>query len=419
MMPVDLRSLRRFRRSRLGSGFSLLELMVALGVGAIAITSIYAVGASTTRQFQRQEQLAGTQTSMRFAMNQLKRDIARAGYLSTPNVAVTPMCGATPSSLNTANVRLAAFSQFVNNETDPATAVEPNAENDNLTEFTADRISLIGNYETTAEYAGIELVDPKTIAVPMDWHAFRRDFTDWYDGDGDYQHALFAEVFKVGRMIRIQTTERKRHFAVITGVVEPAAGERPKIGFEPEVPDLCKSAVNNGWVAPVSVIELSVRDKADDTITAEAMGPVGQLMRREMKPGVDERDETLVMTIDADPLNDAVDNANSRSILDLVVAFNLQFTLNAAGAGLGTADNYQVGVTTDTDNGIADAPERIRSVLIDVAVRAPFQDSSRGWVEGSCEGMRCFRVFTGRPGSAPVRRMRTEVFVPNVAYEGY
>jgi hypothetical protein len=33
--------------------------------------------------------------------------------------------------------------------------------------------------------------------------------------------------------------------------------------------------------------------------------------------------------------------------------------------------------------------------------------------------MRCFLVFEDRAGSAPVRRMRTEVFVPNVAYEGY
>jgi hypothetical protein len=160
----------------------------------------------------------------------------------------------------------------------------------------------------------------------------------------------------------------------------------------------------------------------NNTATAKATGTVAQLMRREMQPEVDKRHKLLLMAAinDGDSSDDDLDNANSRSILDFVVAFNLGFTLNRSNTPPGAADDYKVGDTVKTDvmTTINDAPELIRSVRIDLAVRAPFQDSSRAWSATNCANMRCIQVGAGQ-GAAPVRHMRTEVFVPNVAYEGY
>jgi hypothetical protein len=33
--------------------------------------------------------------------------------------------------------------------------------------------------------------------------------------------------------------------------------------------------------------------------------------------------------------------------------------------------------------------------------------------------MRSFRVFNDRPGAARVRTLRSEIFLPNIAFEGY
>src|SRR5689334_20515173 len=83
-MRVTLNSRRR--------GFSLLELMVALTLGGIAISSIYAVGAASTRTFHQQHSVASTQSSLRIAMGQIKRDFGRAGFMATPSGSRGPRC---------------------------------------------------------------------------------------------------------------------------------------------------------------------------------------------------------------------------------------------------------------------------------------------------------------------------------------
>ena len=68
----------RTHRPRARAGFSLLELMVALTVGGLAITSIYAVGSASTRVFYQQQQVANTaantaNTAAHAAISRLRR----------------------------------------------------------------------------------------------------------------------------------------------------------------------------------------------------------------------------------------------------------------------------------------------------------------------------------------------------------
>jgi prepilin-type N-terminal cleavage/methylation domain-containing protein len=73
------RATRATRKER--AGFTMIELMVSLAVGGVAIGAIYAIGSASTRQFQAEHYIANTQSSLRIAMSQVKRDIARAGFL--------------------------------------------------------------------------------------------------------------------------------------------------------------------------------------------------------------------------------------------------------------------------------------------------------------------------------------------------
>ncbi|KAF0166734.1 MAG: hypothetical protein FD160_4059, partial [Caulobacteraceae bacterium] len=86
-------------------GFTLLELMVALTVGGIAISSMYAIGAGSTRVFRQQNDIANAQTTLRMAMDQVKRDIARAGYLGTPDASLPGQgCGGVDTTLHAPSV---------------------------------------------------------------------------------------------------------------------------------------------------------------------------------------------------------------------------------------------------------------------------------------------------------------------------
>jgi hypothetical protein len=401
--------------------------MVALTVGGIAITSIYAIGAASTRVFYQQHQVANAQTALRMALNQIKRDMARAGYLGTPNAnpAVGPVqtCAPVGPPIDDPAVsgRLAAFSAFQNDVTITANvndAIDPTGNND--ARFSADDIVLFGNFETSSDYSNVTMITGQQIEVDHDWHAFRRDFLNWHDNavaaTYSFNAAAFAEAFTTGRLIRIQTTQGLRHFARVTGITAPDAVSDVRLNFDTAIPGACNGAVDGGWVAPVSAMRYTVRNATG--VEAERFpnthGLVGQLIREEVLP-----------TTKNQPLLDGNGNpVNRRAILDYVVTFNLAFTMNGATAP-GNPDAYVPGTTTNVAATVNLNPERIRAVAIELAVRTPEQDPSFIWTAAGCANLACFQVFPappvvgGRPGFARVRRARAEVFAPNVAYEGY
>jgi prepilin-type N-terminal cleavage/methylation domain-containing protein len=416
MMPRHT-TLSRSRRA----GFTLVELMVSLTVGGIAISSIYAVGAASTRAFYQQQQVANAQTTLRMALDQVKRDIARAGYLSTPGATLNgQVCGTVSALFTPAGAPLAGITRFQND-------VATNAGNQNLalapgaiagnraSGFTADDVVLMANYETSSEYPGVSMVSPGVVSLGANWHAFRRDFTNWYNPvpnlatDADALQRAFA----VNRLIRLRLSTNLYHFATITGVTIPATGSPAAItiAFTPQLPADCQAAAGNAWIAPVSAIRYTVRDAAANSLDLErfagSTGPMAQLVREEVQPG----NKLTPLLFNNVP--------NRRAILDYVVGFNLSFTMNGALGGIGVRDVYDVGQGTNVPLTVNANPERIRSVIIELAVRTPEQDKTFPWSAEACADMRCYQVFSDRPGSARVRRARAEVFVPNIANEGY
>lgn len=411
---------RRTARLRTARGFTLLELMVALTVGGIAITSIYAVGASSTRVFHQQQQIATLQTSLRIALGQVKRDIGRAGYLGTAFVSAGKACSDPGGLLNApgGNGALAAISRFdedicgngANGCQNLAGSVGGTADsqtNNIASGFTGDSVVLMGNYETASEYAGATLVNPNTIALEEKWHAFRSDFTRWHDkvqGPNTFDDAAFKDTFLPGRLIRLRTSRDLYHFAVVRDVTAPTGTEPPTITFTQPVPPNCEKDLNPGWVAPVSMIRYFPRNEVNPpAASAETFGPMAQLVRQEVNP-----ENKLVALANGGP---------PRVVLDYLVAFKLAFVLNDP-VGAGQPDSFFPGITTLNVNA---GRERVRAVRITLAARTPEQDERMPWSAGpdGCGNMRCFRVFANRPGVARVRTVHAEVFLPNVAFEGF
>ena len=79
------------------SGLSLIELMIALGLGLFLVNTIIDVYSGTRQTYRTQESLARLQENARFAIDTLRKDLRLAGFVGCKNLGeVTPR-----SSVNT------------------------------------------------------------------------------------------------------------------------------------------------------------------------------------------------------------------------------------------------------------------------------------------------------------------------------
>lgn len=392
---------RRPRASR--SAFTLVEIMIALTVGGIALSSIYAVGAASTRHFREQQRISAAQTSLRSAMDRLKRDFQRAGFLSTPNVQAGgegcslpgPVLDNTTASAGTG--RLAAISMYTDNQSPRPPSLDP----DDLNKWaTVDQVLLIGNYTTAGEYPGVSVnAGGTTITFPATTQSFQRDFADWSGPNaGQCNQTVFANAFAVGRMVRIHTQIDRVFFSTIQQAT--CAGTQATVVINDPVPPQCNP--NLGWIAPVNVINVAAADAAgDQTSRTDTVNRVTILRRTEMSPI---RKDTA-LTPPASPL--AIDD---RSILDYLVSFNVQFMIT------NPAVPSTINWAPATEAAVRQNPERIRGVIIDLVARTaehePEFDASR-FQQGLA-----FKVLP-TVGGARVRSLHAEILLTNIAYKGY
>ena len=404
------------RSSRARAGFTLIELMIALVTGGLVISTMYAVSSASARHFQVQHQVANMQSSLRFAYMQLKRDLTRAGYQATPLESLN-VC--TPSGLS-GNILfggmggwIAGISSF-RNDLQP-NIVDPTLNNGGMG-FSHDSIAMVGNYTTSNEYPIQQDVSASTIQLDINvtstWHSLQTDFG--WNPTTQFQQplvdgGLIAAAFPQGGLIRIQTTGRVRHFATLTS---PAviAGNTVMLTFTPPLPPECQSMVKQGWVAPLNIIRYGAVMSAAGTPESDRItGGVAQLLRTEVQP------DNKVLAFGA---------TVPTVVLDYLASFNLSFTMNAPTCGLGITDCYgaAIGVPTNNEAVVNANPELVRAVTVELAVRAPSIDTGAVWPPPGTPTPQLMVMQLDRAAQnrgARVRFLRSEIFLPNIAYEGY
>jgi type II secretory pathway pseudopilin PulG len=90
-------------RRSLQHGFTLTELMVALSGGMLITIAAFALARDTSRFYQAESRYAAAGVNSLLGFQRLRNDVARAGYLSTPNVlADRDVCGFDASTWPTA-----------------------------------------------------------------------------------------------------------------------------------------------------------------------------------------------------------------------------------------------------------------------------------------------------------------------------
>lgn len=382
------------RHSR--AGFTLIELMVAMTAGAIAISSMFFISSASTHYFRVQQRLSNMQSSLRLAMDQLRRDVSRAGFGGTPSQAFYAACNPTAGVVNVANFNALR----VLNAASPA-AVDPvGGHLVNGAAIHADVLRLFGNYSTSAEYAIGDVAGP-VVSLQPQWMAFTRDFSNWAaaaPSTTTVDATAFNNAFFPGRVVRLRASDGSRFFSIVNGT-SPGATP-PTVTVTPAVnPGSC-APLANGLINPASIMEYQVQNAGVDTqhANAAASGINTQLVRRELDP-------TNLATV--------LPNTVPRIVAERVVHFNVDLLVNTL-----AARNVAPVVAPAAVAALNDFPERIFSAIVTLSVRAPTADPRFPWiVQAANEELTRFRFNAADAGAARIRTARAEIFLPNIAYE--
>jgi type II secretory pathway pseudopilin PulG len=142
---------RRSPSRSLARGFTLVELMVSLIAGLFVALAVVGLSSQATSTFHEEARTAASEMSLRTAIERLRADLQRAGYMSSGNYQRDPFIAIAPGAVRpTAGqfnslYRLAGVHLLYQG----SVALTPLSANAGLT---PDAIELAGNYTTTDDY---------------------------------------------------------------------------------------------------------------------------------------------------------------------------------------------------------------------------------------------------------------------------
>lgn len=389
------------RAHRHRRGFTLLELMVALVITGLVIAALFTLGGASARHFHEQQRIGVTQRSVRMAMDRLRRDFARAGYLGVPDTSSNRvrMCP-TP-----AVPRRVQAIWFANDDMAGNGALDSVNRAANLT--SADRVRLTGNYETGESYL-VRSFDGagNTVFLQTDWIAFRRSFVNQTGAMPVVDTVRFASVFAPGRMLHIESPNGFHFMVHITAAVLDATGATASISISPGVgtDNPCLRGLGRGAiVTPISEVEYFIGTPGAGSLLAPRNSAVTGnntiLFRRE-----------LHMSTGAEIAG------TRRAILPWAIDFNIDFILDTnPNPALPPVIVMRTGALAQAD--VQNTPIVVRGAIVSVAARTPEQDVRFGWPSaGRAAGspLNRYKVFPARPGAARVRQLTTEILMPNL-----
>ncbi len=387
----------RHVRPRRG-GFTLVEMMVALVIGALVVAAVFSIGGASARHFQEQQRIGVTQRSVRMAMSRLQRDIQRAGYMHVPSN-LSPFVNMCPTPAIPRNVPAITMTND-----DPTGNVALNAINRARNGTSADRLRLIGNYGTSDQY----LVDSVSAAgnvffLQEDWLGFRRSFTAQTASGSVTDTQRFDDTFRAGRMLHVETSYGRHMFVRVQSATIDSSAMNATVTVTPGigVDNPCVAGLGRGTViTPLSEIQYSIQRSTGTNLDATAAAVVGP--------------NTVLMREELDMSTGAV--LSRRVVLEYAVDFNVDAFVNTAGVGV--PPNLVQVTAGGAQAAITNAPWQVRSLVVALAARTPEQDTRFPWTYGggrpATMPLNRYQVFSTRPGAARVRQLTSEIQTPNL-----
>ncbi|MDB4928062.1 MAG: hypothetical protein JWM10_546 [Myxococcaceae bacterium] len=396
--------------SRAQKGYTLVELLVSILLTSIVVSALYAVSRTATDTFNQAQRTAEMQLRLRFAMEQIRADLSRAGYMSTPNSVTDPRVCPRPTT---------AYQGLEILRTTPNPTVLP-GDNTSINPVT---LRMTGNYATADEY---------TVAgVAGGVVSLQNQSPQWarVQSQDEFNRIFGTSMFP--RLIRIMSTSGQMQFAVSMGGnwVNSSSTGLPTLMLTtaPLVQGAGASASSAGagcglaglgvgaTVAPMMMVEYQIGSLASRLVELYPVDTViraakTDLIRREfdLRPAPDE-----ILTAARLVGEYAVD-------FDATIAYDLGNPANTIVAQpamrtLAFGDSNILALAGSVSAG-ASRPQQVRSVIVRLSIRDRDQEPSFGWLtRGPTAPLTRFRVFDNRTGAARVRTLITEIAVPNLA----
>jgi type II secretory pathway pseudopilin PulG len=391
--------LRRFRRGQ--TGFTLVELLVALTGGLFLSMVVFALARDSSRFYQRETRLANATLAGVVGFDRLRADIARAGFLTTPNILADPMVCSRPAQNWPAALQTLAAIR-ITKDADASETLKANG-------VTPMKLRLAGSYGAIDEFPVRTVVNAGTeyrVYLQVNTGPLRRlsyELGGPDSGIEESQQAILESVFKKDRIVRIVDKSGHQHYGVIASVLpgnDPAIvlSSTPALEFRGTSDLKCglKGLESGATINVVNIIEYELGTLKDETAYAP-------LYDASTAPFDEDRTELIRTELDAngDPLEGTTPELVAEYAVDLAFGFTAW--------GIGGNDKLTT-VTPDGDmsaffptSGVGNV-QHLRAIRARLSVRSREADRAEG-VPADLPGL--YRIGLGPDGGAPFARVRT------------
>ena len=435
---------------RTKSGFTLIELMVAMIVGLTAVTTMYSLGSAMSKQFYQEQRIAVSQGTARVAIMELRRDISRAALFGSPNAELESRCETLPArlpELGGGTLPMGAFQYYFDED---LAAIDPDSNNIGVG---ADRLRILSSlYLTDQLLVGSVSPDGLLITLQTGNQAYRRTFAwgqaasagvagntpDYLDGTLDWDAAWGGEAaswngisqkgaraFQTGSVLHIETPEGRHFFRTVFGKSDNTQNEvRLTLDPGPALPvnTACLPGAGEGAsVAPLQWVEYAVIDPfaavEGDTdfmdldgvfdTTLPGAHPVHDVAAIATDDLLDSPNAVLVRRF-LDPADGKVLPRTTQVLAEFVSNFEVRFVIDQKAQRTAAAVlSPPTARAAATEAAVNTAPHMVRSVLIDLGIRSPLEDEAIPYAANADRTR--FEVNDEQRGSARVRHIQIEI----------
>ena len=375
---------------RLSRGFTLIELMITFLIASVVMAAVFVMYTQTTKSFHREEAAIEMHSQLRFAMDNLKNDIRRAGFQSTIHSQkdVSRVCW-TPPATDLLGLSINPDDGFVhlpgeNKDVSPSS------------------ITLFGDYFS---------------ANAKGYYAFQVDsggnvFLDPSDpGLAAMSQGEFLAMFRPNvRWLRVVTKDEKEWYSKI--VLADYPNRRLTLASSPPASGYCLAGFGQGFVNPVGWIRYEIReDQRTAGLLAEGadIRNLGKsdLVRVEVREDGSAVDDTALViaeyVVDLQFYDFGMDQTLSSSTTQ-ITHFPLVHNVAIPGGGglLGT-------------DGAVAQPNNLRFLTPKISVRTPHEDDEHPFEQrtGVYSPLDSFEVDLDLFGGARVNSIASRVDLRN------
>lgn len=440
---------RTGRRAPRGQrGFTLIELTVSLVAGLIVAMGVVALSKSSTQTFHEEIRSAAAEANLRTAVDRLRADLGRAGFMSTANIVVDshvakPLGTLNPAPAGWALARLASVHLTTGGSLANGLALEATNNLD------PDAVELGGNMTTTDAYPATIVpstgtvggcvrvnLDPQSPAIYRLLGASAQPKLDLNNAFEPVTGQFAVRV--VDRSMHTQYVATCPGQGMATGIDTGTAPlGQPYIMVDASTPILTASqaptSIINGmaqvWVNPVALVRWELLSAEGEA----AMFNLSPLSGLPLTPTVVDQTKYDLVRSYVDVNTGKVIAASTEIVAEYAVDLKLGFSVETGTTLLPSIVTYPF--EDETDNGLwsgdvstqpqpaTTGPQRIRSIRVRIATRTAQADRTLNVPVPGQAGTYLYRYCvvagcdpTNLPGLLQYARARTvvtEVSLPN------